>query len=224
MNLILEIKDAATIVLTRPHCNSTYVLMGRRSDTATFMPSKYVFPGGAWDPLDAEVPVASPLNQKDEILLSLETRMSKSSSLAVTAIRELWEETGLRISSPQVLRIIPKNWEGFYSGGGGPSLSKLKFFFRAITPPGGPKRFDARFFICDASSISDDLDNFKKASTELSDLMWVDIKKAKNLDLPRITKVVIDEILNLVNINYKIREIPFYTVGTSGPVKKLLEI
>ena len=45
----VPIRDAATVILLRQKKDSTYVLMGQRGNKAVFMPSKYVFPGGAVD-------------------------------------------------------------------------------------------------------------------------------------------------------------------------------
>ena len=107
--------------------------------------------------------------------------------------------------------------------GYGPNLKPLNFFFRAITPPGRPRRFDARFFICDASHILDDLDDFEKASTELSDLKWIDIRKAKELELPKITSIVIAEAIKLIDSKFRYRVVPFYTGGSGGNANKMLK-
>ena len=224
MKKIPDIRDAATIVLVRSHNKKNLVLMGRRGSRAAFMPSKYVFPGGAWEPEDNSIPIAEPLNEKDKTLLAIDTKSSKSSSLGVTAIRELWEETGLRISSPIGNVNIPKNWIKFFLNGCGPNLKPLKFFFRAITPPGRTRRFDARFFVCNASHISDNLDNFDNASNELNDLRWVDIRKVSNLNLPQITRIAIEETIKLIDSKFERRPVPFYTGGSEGSDNKLLEI
>ena len=65
-----EIKDAATIVLIRNYGSKAFVLMGKRSETATFMPSKYVFPGGAWEKQDNFVPLSRDMSEKQKQLLT----------------------------------------------------------------------------------------------------------------------------------------------------------
>ena len=94
-----DIKNAATIVLIRKKGSKYFLLLGKRVPTVAFMPSKYVFPGGSWEILDNDVPVIKRINIRDRLLLSMETEFAESANLGVTAIRELWEETGLRLSS-----------------------------------------------------------------------------------------------------------------------------
>ena len=50
------IRSAATVILWRDHSGERQILMGQRGAGAVFMPSKYVFPGGAVDPEDAADP------------------------------------------------------------------------------------------------------------------------------------------------------------------------
>ena len=70
----------------------------------------------------------------------------------------------------------------------------LSFFFRAITPPGRPRRFDARFFLADASGLTSDPDRFEPADAELSHLQWVPLREVRALNLPFITRIVLAEL------------------------------
>ena len=68
-NKDVPIRDAATVILLRQKKDSTYVLMGQRGNKAAFMPSKYVFPGGAVDEDDANVELFKSINKKGIDLL-----------------------------------------------------------------------------------------------------------------------------------------------------------
>ena len=219
-----DLKDAATIVLIRKSGSKTSLLMGRRGSKATFMPSKYVFPGGAWELMDNDIPIVEPLSDKQSQLLALEADPSTSSSLGVTALRELWEETGLRILPKCPVKKYSKSWRGFFVEDQGLNLSGLRFFFRAVTPPGRSRRFDARFFFCESNLIYDDLDNFSKASGELSDLQWIDIDFLHTLELPKITKIVVGHLKELMISNYNYVYVQFYSGGSDGLDQKRLEL
>jgi len=116
--------------------------------------------------------------------------------LAITAIRELWEETGLALSLPEgpLPAELPADWRDFFDLGHRPAADALEFIFRAITPPDRPRRFDARFFLADASRITGSPDDFSRADYEFSFLSWLTLAEARTLDLPFITSVVLAEV------------------------------
>lgn len=176
-----RIRHAATVILIdRDRADGPSVLMGMRGAGAAFMPSKYVFPGGAVDAED-DMPCPEALSDACRARLSAELLAGATVSpdaLARAALREMVEETGLTLA---------------------PSADDpLLFVFRAITPPGRPRRFDARFFLIDARNIVGDRDDFSGACDELSHLHWVPLAEARALDLPFITEVVLAEIEALV--------------------------
>jgi len=70
--------------------------------------------------------------------------------------------------------------------------------FRAITPPGRTRRFDARFLLLDAERLHGDRNDFSAACDELSHLHWVPLPQARALDLPFITEVVLAEVAALL--------------------------
>lgn len=189
------IRNAATVIVLRDRLGDPSILMGQRGANAAFMPNKFVFPGGAVDPADADVPLASQLPDLCTDRLSQQSQAGLQNALAAAAIRELWEETGLILGQPGAWQgNVPTDWQSFAEMGFVPSASALQFVFRAVTPPGRPRRFDARFFLVDADEIQGDLDDFTHASDELSHLQWVKIRQAREYDLPFITEVVLAEI------------------------------
>ena len=111
------------------------------------------------------------------------------------ALRELWEETGLILGQKGEWDMTPPDdWATFAATGHLPAAHPLQFVFRAITPPGRPRRFDARFFLIDADEVASDLDNFDAACDELSHLQWIPLPKVREFDLPFITEVVLAEV------------------------------
>ncbi len=194
------IRDAASvIVLRRDGARPARVLMGRRGRAAAFMPSKFVFPGGALDRADGAVPLADLPDSACLERLRVQADPALAEPLLKAAIRELWEETGLRLGRPDpcardLARQAPAPWRGFLDRGLLPGAAGLRFVFRAVTPPGRPRRFDARFFLVDAARLEGDLDGFSEAGDELSDLQWIPLDRTRDFDLPFITRVILAEI------------------------------
>jgi 8-oxo-dGTP pyrophosphatase MutT (NUDIX family) len=188
---------------------SPQVLMGQRGSKAAFMPNKFVFPGGAVDAEDNVIPLAKPLVQSCHARLLEDNSGPSPETLAVAAIRELWEETGLILGAPEAWRDAPEDWSGFAQEGFRPSAEGMYFFFRAITPPGPPRRFDARFFLVDADQLTGDLDDFSGASDELSHLQWVPLDEARTLNLAFITSIVLGELAALREIGPP-ASVPFF--------------
>ena len=203
------LRDAASVVILRDRASTPAVLMGQRGAGAAFMPSKYVFPGGAVDSGDAGVALDAPLPAPCDARLAEDSRVGPT-ALAAAAIRELWEETGQILGRPAPWPDAPPGWRGFAGTGHRPDASALSFIFRAVTPPGRPRRFDARFFLAEAEALASDPDDFTTAEDELSHLHWVPLAEARALDLPFITEVVLAEIAARLNRAGPPDSVPFF--------------
>lgn len=196
----VPIRDAASILLIdRNAVDGPSVLMGQRGKAAAFMPMKYVFPGGALDPDDHRAGFACPLPPLSVSRLGrevLEGSTATPEGLAAAALRELVEETGLICGAPDA---APIDWPGYATLGMRPDPSGLIYIFRAITPPHLSRRFDTRFFLMDSAQIHGDPHDFSQACDELSNIHWVPLPQARQLDLPFITEIVLAEVSALLN-------------------------
>ncbi|WP_192931062.1 NUDIX hydrolase [Gemmobacter serpentinus] len=220
MTADLPIRPAATVILSRKGPQGPEVLMGQRGAGAAFMPSKYVFPGGAVDAGDAHVPLAAGLPGPCAALLAADAPGPEA--LAAAAIREVFEETGLALGRPGAWPgTAPAGWAGFAARGLVPEASGLRLIFRAITPPGRPRRFDARFFLADAAAIHGDSDDFSGAEDELSHLHWIALSEVRRLDLPFITEVVLSEVALILSGGSQ-PGVPFFDNATQRPTFRRL--
>jgi 8-oxo-dGTP pyrophosphatase MutT (NUDIX family) len=190
-------RDAATLILVRRTGGVPEVLLGCRDARHAFMPNRYVFPGGRVDRADAHVPVASALRPEVDAKLRLAASPTRARALAVAAIRETYEETGLLLAGPlagKTPAAVDTCWAGFLDRGLAPALDLLDIVARAITPPGRPRRFNARFFIADASRATGEI----KSNGELGDIRWVGLDEARQLPLPTITGLILGEVGRLL--------------------------
>ncbi len=185
-------RDAATLLVIRRDGPNPRVLMGRRVRGHAFMPDKWVFPGGRIHPADFRAPAASDLNPLTATALARTCPPPRARALALTAIRETFEETGLIIGAPGTGRSRSGEWRDFLGSGHLPELAPLHFVARAITPPARTRRFDARFFSVDARHLAS-LDP-GQGSGELDEIAWFDWDAASALDLPSITRAILAEV------------------------------
>lgn len=189
------IRNAATVIVIRDRMTCPSILMGQRGAKAAFMPNKFVFPGGAVDAADAKVPLATTLTEQCAARIGEDIDPALAHAIPVAAVRELWEETGLILGRKgEWTGDIPADWETFAATGHLPHAEPLQFVFRALTPPGRTRRFDARFFLVDVDDIASDPDNFDAACDELSHLQWIPLTEARSFDMPFITEVVLAEV------------------------------
>jgi 8-oxo-dGTP pyrophosphatase MutT (NUDIX family) len=191
--------DAATLILVDRSGAIPKVLVGKRHDKVVFMPGKFVFPGGRVDVADARVPVAAsiPKALEDNLVKgSPKITAARARSLAVAAIREACEETGLCLGRKPArhLPALSGPWKPFADAGLLPDPSGLFLIARAITPPGRVRRFDTRFFTADASAIAHRVDGVIHADAELVELVWVELGSKPLADLHPMTKNVLNEL------------------------------
>ncbi len=208
------IRDAATLIVLRQDRGNPEILMGQRGAGAVFMPNKFVFPGGRVDETDSAVVVNPALPETCRVRLEADTAPGAANALAAAAIRELWEETGLILGRPTLPEDIAApvaGWQNFHAAGFRPAADAMRFVFRAITPAGRPRRFDARFFMVPATALQGDPDDFSRADDELSHLSWLSLAQARDLDLPFITEIVLSELeARLAAAEPDARPIPFF--------------
>jgi len=185
-------KDAATLILVRGEPERAEVLMGRRAPGHVFMASKWVFPGGRIERSDYTAAAASEPDASALHWLAREGSERRARALALTAVRETFEETGLMLARAAAPATVAGPWAEFRAVGALPDLAALRYVARAITPPGRTRRFDARFFMADAEALL--FPEPTAGSGELDEIAWLPLAKARGLDLPSITRFVLSEV------------------------------
>jgi 8-oxo-dGTP pyrophosphatase MutT (NUDIX family) len=226
----LRPRDAATLILVeRSERKPARVLMGKRHAGHRFMPGKFVFPGGRVEPEDRRMPATGALDANVEEKLNARVRRPSPTfarALALAAIRETFEETGLAIGisdcgAPE--NPPPGAWARFAATGVHPALDAIDFLARAITPPGRPRRFDARFLIVDARFIAKRIDGAVHSEAELVELVWTPLDEARSLDLPAITHAALDDLAQALEGGLdKRRPRPFYREIRGKPLREQL--
>jgi 8-oxo-dGTP pyrophosphatase MutT (NUDIX family) len=151
-------RDASTLIVWRRGEKGAEVLMGRRSRRAAFVPDFFVFPGGRLDPADYTIRSATSLDSSAIKRMAVRGNSLLAQALAITAVRETFEETGLLLAgSGDVGETASADWAHWKERGLAPQLDRLSYFGRAITSRISPIRFHARFFIVEADALEGEL-------------------------------------------------------------------
>jgi 8-oxo-dGTP pyrophosphatase MutT (NUDIX family) len=171
------------------------------------MPNKFVFPGGRMDLIDQRLQVSGELSQPVMERLRKATRKTVNDrtlrGLALAAIRETFEETGLIVGRPasQSVSTTHPVWRDYLAYGAEPPLEHMDFIARAITPTYRTRRFDTRFFMIHDQFIFNDPEQISDASGELHELHWLTLDEARQLDLPAVTRWAIDLIEQRIQLS-----------------------
>lgn len=135
---------ASVILLHRRRGEELEVYWVRRADNLAFLGGFWAFPGGRVDDCDRHVTVPG--------------RTGESATRTAAAARELYEETGLRVS---------------------PDAAHFVEMGRVITPEWAPMRFDATYYTVEVSE--DAQPDWAHAEGELSQGEWITPRRALEL-------------------------------------------
>jgi 8-oxo-dGTP pyrophosphatase MutT (NUDIX family) len=206
-------KNAATVMIIRRDAEKPRVLMGRRHGGHSFMPDRWVFPGGRIDRADYHAPFATDL--RPGVRAVFDTYMpGRGRALALAAVRETFEEAGLLLAKPGAARPAAGPWRPFVEQGVLADLDALDVVARAITPPMVAKRFDTWFLVADAERL---VSLERQADCgELDEIAWVNFEEALELPLPQVTRTMIKEAV--LRMEDPSRPKPFFRF-TAGAMK-----
>lgn len=224
----LRPKDSATLILIDRSGTVPKVLLGRRHSKHKFVPGKFVFPGGRVEHADRLMPVTAPLHARHTARLMQQIKRpnaAKTAGYALAAVRETYEETGLMIGSRMTgpIKTPAGPWRAFADAGVLPDLSVIHFVARAITPTNRPRRFDSRFFAAEIAAVAQKTEGFVGPEAELVELVWLPITEASRLDIPRITKIVLEDLRDRIGAGMsQDHPVPFYHVLHRRSVRELL--
>ncbi len=187
-------RASAGVVPWRSSKTGVEVFWLKRSAEMAFMGGWYAFPGGGWSKRDIGVPFTgqpqgvetSPVSAAlpEGVLDGLDLAPILPPGLVVSALRELFEETGLLLSQGQVQarsldaarhRLLAKEVD-FRSVLEELEVrleaSRLVYAGRWLTPPFGPIRFDNRFFLLEWPETEDIQPVIDPGESELGE--WID--------------------------------------------------
>ncbi len=192
-------RDAATLILLDRSGAEPKLLLGKRHEGHVFMPGMFVFPGGRLDPEDRRMKYTGALDPVSERRLlagSPKTSKARINALALAAIRETCEETGILVGSEasEPFAAPSSGWQPFADAKLTPNLGALTFFARAITPTGRPRRFDTRFFVADRRDAKIERGGVAGPDSEFVELKWLTCAEARSTNTPAITKVIVEEV------------------------------
>lgn len=176
-----DARAAASLILLRDGPRGLELLMLRRAErTGDARSGAAVFPGGQIDRRDRDAHAHS--LGPDDVAASARLGLAEGGlDYLIAAVRETFEEVGLLLAAAPIDPPTLQGWRArLQAGEAGAAdfcaatglrldLRGLVYFAHWLTPVGGPKRFDTRFFAALAPAGQDaDADR-----AEAIDLMWL---------------------------------------------------
>ncbi|OJS98844.1 MBL fold metallo-hydrolase [Marinobacter nauticus] len=159
----MDIRPAATLVLTRDTENGIEVLLMQRTWEAIFLPGYYVFPGGAVNEQESE---AQPhvVGVEDGDISQTMSLDEGGADYMLAAVRECFEEAGILLAQDANGKLVGADHQVHgerqalfrdevslaqlcEKHGLVVPLDRLAYLSHWVTPPGPPRRFDTRFFV-----------------------------------------------------------------------------
>jgi len=159
----MDIRPAATLVLTRDTENGIEVLLLQRTWEAIFLPGYYVFPGGA---VNEQESAAQPhvVGVEDGDISQTMSLDEGGADYMLAAVRECFEEAGVLLAQDANSKLVGADHpvlgerQALFRDevslaqlcekhGLVVPLDRLAYLSHWVTPPGPPRRFDTRFFV-----------------------------------------------------------------------------
>jgi 8-oxo-dGTP pyrophosphatase MutT (NUDIX family) len=154
--------------------------MGHRHAGHVFLPNLWVFPGGRVERKDYRARALSELSAETAEAIASTARPSLARALAICAIRETFEETGVLLG-----------------GDGLPSLAPLRLAAREVTPPGHARRFDTHFFTASAEAAASV--ELGSGDGEFDGIAWIPVDEVDDRAPHPVTRRVLDKVLALAH-------------------------
>lgn len=218
-------RKASTVAVVRenPDGGDFQVLLLRRNGKSSFLPSNYVFPGGALEEQDdlpcfREFCMGMHTGQAD-VILHDENDVANRLSLWVAGIRETFEETGLLFAYDESGQPVAFNGNGkqelyceyrkrMFAGditfrdilereGLMLAVDRLCYLSRWVTPDFSPIRYDARFFLAEAPTGQDVVHD----GEEITEHLWITPSEALELNRSGRLPMVLPTVHTLQELN-----------------------
>jgi 8-oxo-dGTP pyrophosphatase MutT (NUDIX family) len=162
---------AATVVLLRGHADGLEIYTQRRAATMAFAAGMYAFPGGSVDRVDSDPSAAD--GPVEELAARMGLPELTARAVLRAAVRELVEETGVRLQPAQ-----------------------LAPWARWLTPEFEPRRFDTFFFLAPMPAEQQTAD----AAGEADHAIWLPPAQALQLPMLPPTRHILAELAQLPDV------------------------